>query len=160
MNISSSRLHDIAADIMLTICPVKHCFDTNYPVSFVMQFALITMHRSLVRPAKCAQCFSNMTSCKQSALFPHCPCCKINKTFIYNMCAVRSPAARIKHIHLYYTRPLPLDQVGSRSRRLWESPPTPTERYERRPCLCRIRCMCRSSAFLLFVKNGFVVGAR
>ena len=34
------------------------------------------------------------------------------------------------------------------------------ERYERRPCFCRIRCTCRSSDFLLFAKNGFVVGVR
>ena len=59
--------------------------------------------------------------------------------------------------HLYYKR---VDPVGSRSRRLWESHPIPTERYERRPCFCRVRCTCRSSDFLLFVKNGFVVGAR
>ena len=51
-------------------------------------------------------------------------------------------------------------RVGPRSRRLWESPPIPTERYERRPCFCRIRCTCRSSDFLLFAKNGFVVGVR
>ena len=36
---------------------------------------------------------------------------------------------------------------GTSSRRLWESPPTHTERYERRPCLWRIRCRCRSSIF-------------
>ena len=35
-----------------------------------------------------------------------------------------------------------------------------TEMYERRPCLGRVRCTCRSSDFVLFVKNGFVVGAR
>ena len=57
-------------------------------------------------------------------------------------------------------RPLSLLRKGSRSRRLWESPPIPSERYERRPCLCRVRCMCLSRIFLLFVKNGFVVGAR
>ena len=44
--------------------------------------------------------------------------------------------------------------------RLWESPPIPTERYERRPCFCRIRWTCRSSDLLLFAKNGFVVGVR
>ena len=38
-------------------------------------------------------------------------------------------------------------RVGSRSRRLWESPPIPTERYERRLCFCRIHCTCRSSDF-------------
>ena len=38
-------------------------------------------------------------------------------------------------------------QVGSLSRRLWESPPIPTERYERRPCYCHVRCTCRSLDF-------------
>ena len=33
-------------------------------------------------------------------------------------------------------------------------------RHPRRPCLCRIRCTCRSSNFLLFIKNGFVEGVR
>ena len=37
---------------------------------------------------------------------------------------------------LYERRPLSLLRKGSRSRRLWESPPIPTERYEARPCLC------------------------
>ena len=32
------------------------------------------------------------------------------------------------------------------------------ERYEPRPFFCHIRCTCRSSDFLLFAKNGFVVG--
>ena len=32
--------------------------------------------------------------------------------------------------------PISLLRKSSRSRRLWESPPVPTERYERRPCLC------------------------
>ena len=37
----------------------------------------------------------------------------------------------------------------------------PTERYERRPCLGRVRCTCRSLDFFnRFVKNGFVVGVR
>ena len=59
-------------------------------------------------------------------------------------------------------RPLSLDRVGSSSRKLSELPltVTPTARYERRPCLYRIRCTCRSSDFLLFVQNGFVVGLR
>ena len=42
-------------------------------------------------------------------------------------------------------RPLSFLRVGSRSRRIWESPPIPTERYERRPCFCRVCCTCRSS---------------
>ena len=33
-------------------------------------------------------------------------------------------------------RPLSLLRKGSRSTRLWESPCVPSERYERRPCLC------------------------
>ena len=56
--------------------------------------------------------------------------------------------------------PISFLRKGSRSRRIWESPPVPSERYERRPCLCRFRCTCRSQIFLLFVKNGFVVGVR
>ena len=36
---------------------------------------------------------------------------------------------------------------GSSSRSLWESPPVPSERYERRSCLCRFRCTCRSRIF-------------
>ena len=43
-----------------------------------------------------------------------------------------------------------MDRDGSRSRRLWESPLITTERYERRACLCRIRCTCRSSDFFTF----------
>ena len=61
---------------------------------------------------------------------------------------------------LYERRLLSLLRKGSRSRRLWESPPILSERYERRPCLCHFRCTCRSRIFLLFVKNGFVVGMR
>ena len=50
---------------------------------------------------------------------------------------------------------------GSRStRRLLESPPIPSERYERRPWLCRVRCTCLSRIFLLFDKNGFMAGVR
>ena len=45
-------------------------------------------------------------------------------------------------------------------RRLWESPPIQSERYERRPCLYRVWCTCLSRIVLLFVKNGFVVGVR
>ena len=45
---------------------------------------------------------------------------------------------------------------GSRCRHLL----SPTERYDRLPGLCRIRCTFRSSDYLLFVKNAFVVGAR
>ena len=38
--------------------------------------------------------------------------------------------------YLYYKREdLSLLRKGSRSRRLWELPPIPSERYERRPCL-------------------------
>ena len=44
-------------------------------------------------------------------------------------------------------RPISLLRKGSPSRRLWESPPIPTERYARRPCLGRFRCTCRSSDF-------------
>ena len=33
-------------------------------------------------------------------------------------------------------RPLSLLRKGSASRRVWTSPPIPTERYELRPCLC------------------------
>ena len=33
-------------------------------------------------------------------------------------------------------RPLSLLCKGSASRRVWTSPPVPTERYELRPCLC------------------------
>ena len=62
-------------------------------------------------------------------------------------------------IHLNYkeSRPLSLDRVGSRSRRLCESPPTPTESYERRPCMCHILC---TYPFLLFVKKDSWWGAR
>ena len=35
--------------------------------------------------------------------------------------------------YLYYNR---RTRKGSGSRRLWESPPVPSERYERGPCLC------------------------
>ena len=75
-------------------------------------------------------------------------------------CHCRSGTMWIIGLHLYDKRPPSLLRVGSRSRRLWESSPTPTERYERRPCFCRIRCTCRSSDVLLFAKNGFVVGVR
>ena len=73
---------------------------------------------------------------------------------------------RGEHLYIYIYiireyRPLSLDRVGSRSRRLSESPLTPPARYGRRPCLCRIRCPCRSSDFfILFVKNVLVVGLR
>ena len=61
-------------------------------------------------------------------------------------------------------RSLSLDRVGSRSKKLWESPPTPTERHKRRPCLYRIRCTCRSLDCLLFgssvaaAKSAFGLG--
>ena len=41
-----------------------------------------------------------------------------------------------KHITHTQRIPLSLLRKSSRSRRLWESPHIPTERYERRPCLC------------------------
>ena len=44
-----------------------------------------------------------------------------------------------KDIYIYY-RSVGLRRILSSSRRLWESPPTPTERYERRVRLCRIHC--------------------
>ena len=48
---------------------------------------------------------------------------------------------------------------GSRSRRLWESPPIPTERYG--PCLFVFDARFDRRIFLLlFLKNGFVVGVR
>ena len=34
--------------------------------------------------------------------------------------------------------------------RLCESPPIRSERYERRPCLGRVRCTCRSSDFFYY----------
>ena len=49
---------------------------------------------------------------------------------------------------------------GSASRRVWASPPVPTERYELRPCLCVFVARFDRRIFLLFVKNGFVVGVR
>ena len=54
--------------------------------------------------------------------------------------------------HLYYKRRDPyflyyLLRKGSGSSRLWESPPIPSERYKRRPCLCRIWCTCLSRIF-------------
>ena len=49
---------------------------------------------------------------------------------------------------------------GSRSTGLWESPRIPSERYEPRPCLCVFVARFDCRIFLLFVKNGFVVGAR
>ena len=45
---------------------------------------------------------------------------------------------------------------GSRSTRLWESPPIPSERCELRPCLCMFVARFDRRIFLLFVKNGFV----
>ena len=57
-------------------------------------------------------------------------------------------------------KPLSLLRKGSTSRRLWESPPVPTERYELRPCLCVFVARFDHRIFLLFVKNGFVVGVR
>ena len=39
-------------------------------------------------------------------------------------------------IYIIREEPLSLLRKGSASRRLWESPPVPTERYELRPCLC------------------------
>ena len=47
---------------------------------------------------------------------------------------------------------------GSRSRRLWDSPSIPTERYEPRPCLRVFIARFDRRICLLFVKNGFVVG--
>ena len=49
---------------------------------------------------------------------------------------------------------------GSRSAWLWESPRVPSERYEFRPCLCVFVARFDRRIFLLFVKNGFVVGVR
>ena len=54
--------------------------------------------------------------------------------------------------------PLSLLRKGSASRRVWTSPPVPTERYELRPCLCVFVARFDRRIFLLFVKNGFVVG--
>ena len=55
-------------------------------------------------------------------------------------------------------RPLSLLRKGSASTRLWESPRVPSERYEPRPCLCVFVACFDRRIFLLFVKNGFVVG--
>ena len=44
--------------------------------------------------------------------------------------------------NLHYKRGDPY--VYSRSMMLWESPHMPLVRYERRPCLCRVRCTCLS----------------
>ena len=49
---------------------------------------------------------------------------------------------------------------GSRSRRLWESPPVPSERYERRSCLCRFRCTCRSRIFFTIRQKRIRGGVR
>ena len=35
----------------------------------------------------------------------------------------------------------------------WESPPIATERYERRPCFCRVRCTCRSSDLFYYLSK-------
>ena len=40
--------------------------------------------------------------------------------------------------------------ISSSSRGLFESPPIPTARYERRRGLYRTRCTCRSSVFVIF----------
>ena len=53
-------------------------------------------------------------------------------------------------------KPVSLLRKGSASRRLWESPTVPTERYELRPSLCVFVACFDRRIFLLFVKNGFV----
>ena len=63
-------------------------------------------------------------------------------------------------IYIIREEPLSLLHKGSRSRRLWESPPVPSERYERGPCLCVFVARFDRRIFLLFIKNGFVVGVR
>ena len=57
-------------------------------------------------------------------------------------------------------RPLSLLRKGSASTGLWETPRVPSERYEPRPCLCGFVACFDRRIFLLFVKNGFVVGVR
>ena len=49
---------------------------------------------------------------------------------------------------------------GFRSTRLWEPPRVPSERYELRPCLCVFVARFDRQIFLLFMKNGCVVGVR
>ena len=59
-------------------------------------------------------------------------------------------------IYIIREEPLSLLRKGSRSTRLWESPPIPIERYEHRPCLCVFVARFDRRIVLLFIKNGFV----
>ena len=62
-------------------------------------------------------------------------------------------------IYIIREETLSLLRKGSRSRRLWESPNVPTERYERRPCLCSFRCTCRSRILYYSPKTDLWWGA-
>ena len=123
------------SDFDQTTCRVCPCFDLYLPKCKPVHFKHV--------------CISCMHASGLACIHTH-----------VHECMHTCMPAYIDAYYIYIIRPLSLLHKGSRSRRLWESPPIPTERYERRPCLCVFVARVDGRILLLFVKNGFVVGAR